>query len=67
MVKNICWNHDQMNWLEVKISVVLKSVLAVGTTTVSIKGFEEDENNAGYQKQDDKHFKTEDSFCFSNK
>lgn len=35
MVRNICWNHDQMNWLEVKISVVLKSVSAIGITTVS--------------------------------
>lgn len=55
-----------MNWLEVKISVVLKPVLAVGITTVTIKGFEEDENNAGYQKHDAKCFKTEDYFCFSD-
>lgn len=34
---------------------------------MSIKGFEEDENNANYQKQDDKHFETEDSFCFCDK
>lgn len=58
MVENICWNHDEMNWMDVKISVVLKSVLAAGITAMSIKGFEEDENNAGYQKQNDKHFKT---------
>lgn len=47
--------------------MVLKAVLVVGITAMNTKGFKEHENKTGYQNQGDKYFKTEGSFCFSDK